>query len=165
MRPDAIVLHHSATADGETVSWNAIRRYHTSWKCAGNIIRPDAVQAMINAGMPVERPWADIGYHFGIERVGERYEILSGRLMTETGAHCTQAGMNKRALGICFVGNFDEEPMPVPQLDLGLKLVRSLMEILGITLGRVYGHRELAHYKSCPGRKFDLKQFRTDLMG
>ena len=165
MRPDAIVIHHSLTPDGLTVSWNAIRRYHTSYRLEGLTIDPAQVNGLLDAGMPVQRPWTDIGYHFGIELVDARYEILTGRMMTETGAHCTQQRMNQRALGVCFVGNFDETPVPVPQLAAGLKLVRSLMEVFGITLGRVYGHRELAPYKSCPGRKFDLRQFRTDLLG
>ena len=164
MRPEAIVLHHSATKDGTTVSWEAIRRYHTSYKLAGNIIDPAQVHALVAAGMPVEKPWSDIGYHFGIELIGDRYQILTGRMMTVTGAHCTQQQMNRRALGICFVGNFDLAPVPVEQLALGMRLVRSLMDLLNIGLGGVYGHRELATYKSCPGRLFDLKQFRTDLM-
>lgn len=165
MKPSAIVLHHSLTKDGATVSWNSIRRYHTSWKCEGIILHPDHVQGIIAQGAPVERPWVDIGYHLGIELVGERYEVLTGRMLTETGAHCREKGMNGRAIGICFVGNFDEQPVPVPQLALGLRLVRSLMEAFDISLGNIYGHRELAPYKSCPGIKFDLKQFRTDLLG
>ncbi|MBI5550728.1 MAG: N-acetylmuramoyl-L-alanine amidase [Desulfobacterales bacterium] len=165
MKPTAIVLHHSLTKDGATVSWNAIRRYHTSWKCDGIILKPEHVAGIINQGAPVERPWTDIGYHFGIELVGDRYEVLTGRMMNEPGAHCPQRGMNKKALGICFVGNFDETPVPVPQLALGLRLVRSLMDAFDISLGNIYGHRELSPYKSCPGKKFDLMQFRTDLLG
>jgi hypothetical protein len=163
MTPDAIVLHHSLTADSQTVSWNAIRRYHTSWKYKGRIISPDQVQDLIEKGASVERPWSDIGYHYGIEQVDDRYEILVGRMMNQTGAHCPLQSMNRRALGICFIGDFDKTPVPDAQWILGVRLVRSLMAILHIGSDRIYGHRELAPYKSCPGTKFDLDQFRSEL--
>jgi len=163
VKPKFIILHHSLTEDGETVSWDAIRRYHTSWKCDGVEIADDHVKAMIAQGMPVEAPWKDIGYHFGIERVGDRYEILIGRMPNEVGAHCSAGGMNFSSIGICFIGNFDKAPVPVAQLSVGIRLVRSLMAVLGIEKNRVLGHREIAPYKSCPGRKFDLNQFRADV--
>jgi len=163
MKPTAIVLHHSLTTDGQTVSWNAIRAYHTSWRCEGYVVKPESVPALIAEAAPVERPWRDIGYHFGIELVGSRYEILTGRMMTETGAHCSAYGMNAKSIGICFIGSFDIEPVPVAQMALGIGLVRTLMQVFRIGPSHVYGHRELAPYKSCPGRRFNLDQFRTDL--
>ncbi len=163
MKPTDILLHHSLTKDGQTVSWNAIRAYHTSWKCEGYVVKAESVPALISQGAPVQKPWRDIGYHFGIELVGSRYEILTGRMMTEPGAHCAAYGMNSRSIGICLVGDFDIAPVPVAQLALALRLVRSLMQIFQIGPSHVYGHRELARYKSCPGVKFDLDQFRTDL--
>jgi hypothetical protein len=163
MKPDAIVLHHSLTEDTRTVSWAAIRHYHTSWKCEGVAIAKDAVNDLINAGMPVEKPWSDIGYHFGIEDINGRFEILVGRMMNEPGAHCTQQNMNRRSLGICFVGCFDVEPPPAGQWMAGVRLVRSLMAAFEMPVGRIFGHRELAPYKSCPGRAFDLRKFRTEV--
>ena len=47
MNPQYIVIHHSLTKDGTVADWEAIRRYHKE----------------ING-------WSDIGYHYGIERVG-----------------------------------------------------------------------------------------------
>jgi N-acetylmuramoyl-L-alanine amidase len=140
MIPTSIILHHSLTADSQTVSWSAIRRYHT--KTLG---------------------WNDIGYHYGIEKVGDHYEILVGRLMTQIGAHTKQESMNAKSLGICLIGNFDDIEPPGEQFDLSLRLVKSLQFIIGIPTDKVYGHREFASYKTCPGKRFDLDKFRSIL--
>jgi hypothetical protein len=140
MKPRRIILHHSLTRDSETVSWGAIRRYH-----------------MQDLG------WRDIGYHFGIERVGDSHEILMGRMIGERGAHCKESEMNKLALGICFVGNFDLEPPRHSAWVLGLRLVRSLCEALTIPYTCVHGHNYYNSHKSCPGKLFDVDLFRSQL--
>lgn len=162
-KPKMIVLHHSLTQDGETVSWQAIRRYHMAWKCDGVAVTPESVNDLMAQGMPVQRPWRDIGYHFGIERIGGRYEVLAGRMITEMGAHCSARHANYTSLGICFVGNFDEVPPPKEQWDLGVRLVASLCDVLGIAVVNIYGHRELATSRSCPGHAFDLEQFKQQV--
>lgn len=133
-----IILHHSLTRDGQTVSWNAIRKYHTR-----------------------DLGWRDIGYHFGIELVGDHYEILLGRQLDETGAHCRQKNMNRKSFGICLVGNFDDHKIPEAQWNLALKLVRSLMHVFTISLENIKGHCEYANYKTCPGKNFSLTAFRS----
>ena len=137
MYPNKIIIHHSLTKDSKTVSWNAIRKYHK------------------------DLGWDDIGYHFGVELVGDNYEILLGRLMTEVGAHTK--GQNKSSIGICLVGNFDDTSPPKQQWDLAAKLVASLCEILYITSRSVYGHRKFASYKSCPGRAFNIGKFKNEI--
>jgi hypothetical protein len=132
-----IILHHSLTKDGATVSWQAIRRYHK-----------------------IDLGWADIGYHFGIELVNNEYEALVGRDLNRQGAHTV--GMNEKGIGICFVGNFDEEDIPKPQWDRGIELVKSLCELLSIPPRNIMGHRDFAP-KSCPGNRFDLGRFRREV--
>ena len=139
-----IMLHHSLTKDGATVSWGAIRKYHTD---------PAGPYKM-----------KDIGYHYGIELVGDRHEILAGRVLTETGAHCYQVGMNSKAIGICLVGNFDEEVPCEGLLHQAARLVKMLMEIFKIPVENVVAHRDYAP-KSCPGKLFDMDKFRARVAG
>lgn len=137
--PSHIILHHSLTKDSGTVSWGAIRKYHTQ-----------------------DKGWRDIGYHFGIEDVGGHYEMFAGRMPDEAGAHCTQQGMNRKSVGICCVGNFDVIEPPYEQLMSCLKLVRYLSAAWGIKTDNVLGHREVAlDGRSCPGRLFDMGEFRS----
>ena len=137
MKPTHIILHHSATADGKTLSWDDIRRYHRE----------------VNE-------WRDIGYQLGIELVENETVILMGRMLDEQGAHCL--GMNDRSIGICFVGNFDLVEPPKDSWDAGLRLVRSLCRVFNIPHENVRGHRDYAR-KTCPGLLFDLDKFRNAL--
>lgn len=141
MRPTHIIIHCSDTRDSGTVSWSAIRKYHM--KTLG---------------------WDDIGYHFGIEKVGYRYEILVGRMMNEAGAHCRENAMNRRSLGICFIGKFDLEPPPLTMFFRGVRLVGSLQEVFGIDRQNVRGHNEFAPHKTCPGVAFHMSEFRSKLV-
>ena len=134
--PEAIVLHHSLTRDNATVSWGRIRRYHVG-----------------------ELGWTDIGYHFGIELARDQYEVFAGRGLDCVGAHCAASGMNRRSLGVCFVGNFDYDPPPSDQWAVGLRLVRSLCNRFDIDPDDIYGHRYFDGRKTCPGRMFDMAAF------
>jgi len=136
MKPEYIILHHSLTKDSKTVSWDNIKDYHVN-----------------------TLGFSDIGYHFGIEKVDNYYQIFSGRMLNETGAHCKQDRMNYKSLGICFVGNYDIDFVPIDMWRLGVRLVSSLCIALDIPYEHIYGHNLLAHYKSCPGKNFDVDLF------
>ena len=144
MKPDCIIIHHSLTEDNKTVSWGAIRDYHINVK-----------------------KWNDIGYNWGIELIGERYEILKGRMDNEEGAHCI--GFNDHSIGICLVGNFDFIEPNSTQMSVLRKLVLSLMEIHNIPKMNVFGHwetyglRNRPPEKSCPGNAFSMFSFRHTL--
>jgi N-acetyl-anhydromuramyl-L-alanine amidase AmpD len=134
------MLHHSLTKDTATVSWDAIRRYHIE----------------VNG-------WKDIGYHFGVELVGSSYQILQGRNLATPGAHCKEQSMNRLAIGICVVGNFDLAPPPPEQLIALRSLVKTLMQEHNIPVENIVLHRQYATYKSCPGKLFPVAEFLASL--
>lgn len=133
MEPKRIIIHHSLTKDSDTVSWGAIRNFHVN-----------------------DNAWSDIGYHFGIEKIRGQTEILMGRVTDRPGAHCR--GNNSDSIGICFVGNFDVDQVPIENWEYGIKLVKFLVRTYGIK--KIVGHTELNSNKSCPGKNFDMDKFR-----
>jgi N-acetylmuramoyl-L-alanine amidase len=157
-----IMIHHSATVDGRTFDWQAIRRYQMSWRIDSTSVTKAEYdrRLAIKDGKRFEPPWRDIGYQFGIELINNHYEIFVGRDLDQVGAHCV--GMNDRAIGICFVGNFDLAPPPAEQWIAGVHFVRSLCRILHIPATQVVPHRDYAQ-KTCPGRMFDMERFRRDV--
>jgi hypothetical protein len=126
MKPNKIIIHHSLTKDSGTVSWGAIRKYH-----------------MQTLG------WNDIGYPFGIELIGDHYETLIGRRPDLTGAHTI--GQNDQSIGICVIGNFDEDPVTTGIKDALQNLLTWLILLYGISSKEIYGHCEFAP-KTCPGK-------------
>ena len=134
--PDTLVIHCSATEDGASVNWQAIRKYHKEVK-----------------------GWSDIGYHFGIENVNLWPECLVGRIPTTPGAHVQHH--NSYTLGLCIVGNFDLYPPAETTWKFAIKICRWIVEQWKIE--KVLGHRELYSGKTCPGTLFDMARFREDL--
>lgn len=142
--PKKVFLHHSLTKDSGTVSWGAIRRYHTQTK---------------------KKPYKDIGYHAGVELVKSGpevyYEILMGRMWDTPGAHVR--GANEDSLGLCFIGNFDLTIPTLAQLQAGAKVVSLWLLLFDLTIGDVHLHREYDPSKSCPGELFSLRDFKSYL--
>ncbi len=137
MKPTFIIIHCSDTEDSGTVSWAAIRRYHV-----GTL------------------GWSDVGYHLCCEQVGNEFEIMTGRPLNHKGAHCRAGGMNNQSLGFCFVGKFEDHPPPPDQLDKAAKYIAGLCSALDISTANIKAHRDYEPHKTCPGKAFDMKQFR-----
>lgn len=126
------VIHHSAAADRPTADLQTYRDWH------------------ING-----RGWSDIGYHYVVERIGDRYEVLAGRPLWRNGSHAP--GVNRTHIGVCFAGNFNEAAPNELQLDAGVDLIVGLA-----CLTNCYPLIE-PHwtYKQtdCPGKLFPLGEF------
>ena len=75
-----IIVHCSATRDGENFEVAEIRKWHLA------------------------RGFNDIGYHFYIDLYGE---IHKGRDINKIGAHCK--GHNRNSIGICYCGGVEAD--------------------------------------------------------
>jgi N-acetylmuramoyl-L-alanine amidase len=130
-----LVVHCSDTPTGRDVSAADIRRWHTDPKPKGN-------------------GWKDIGYSH-VVRIDGTIEL--GRPIEQVGSHV--AGHNSDSLGICLVGR---DKFSYEQYHNLCVLLKSLMAQFNLSPKDVYGHRELANGKSCPGN-LDLDKLRKDI--
>lgn len=118
-----IILHCSATKQGDDFSAGDIRRWH------------------------LQRGFNDIGYHFVVRLDGT---VERGRDMNLAGAHCLNH--NRRSIGICYVGGLDRAGRPAdtrtPAQRVALpELIRRLRR--HHPAATIHGHREFAA-KACP---------------
>lgn len=128
-----IVIHHSASPDHETFkNFDAIKRWHTE-----------------------HNGWRDIGYHWVVEKVNGQLTAIPGRPESDIGAHCP--GRNNDGIGICIVGNFQEQ-IPDPEIyPFVANLCREIMSRHPIQ--EIGGHRDYAA-TVCPGKNFDVEKVR-----
>ncbi len=130
-RPFRITVHHSATAVRQD-SWAAT--------CA-------AIRA-IQTYHVVKKGWADIAYHFVIDRAGRIWE---GRPLAYQGAHAGSTHLNRGNVGIVVLGNF-ERRKPTPGEEAGLSwLVDQLSRRYSISADQIFCHSDLKATR-CPGQ-------------
>lgn len=170
-KPAWIVIHHSFSKDSMTTrNWDSIRSYHMSYRYQGETITEAqwADHAAKGETSGLEKPWLDVGYNFGIENVNGKLMILDGRAIGEVGAHAV--GFNAKSIGICMVGNYDNDPPSDDRLFALASLCRDLQREFSIPRNNVVGHREtfvmrgVPVEKSCPGEKFNMDDFRKRLI-
>lgn len=104
------------------------------------------------------RGWADIGYHFVVDRDGRLWEA---RPIEYQGAHVKYH--NQHNIGVMCLGNFmKQEPSRAQVRRLGQTL-KKLVAIYQIPIDRVYTHRELMP-TLCPGDNLQphVNQMRSD---
>lgn len=120
---DKIILHCSATKEGQHFTTDDINKWH------------------------VARGFARIGYHYVIYLDGS---VHKGRSEDLIGAHCL--GQNATSIGICYIGGLDAKGNPKDtRTDAQKKALVSLVKDLKVRYPKaiVHGHNEFAA-KACP---------------
>jgi len=119
-----IIIHCSATREGQQVSVDTIRDWHLA------------------------KGWNDIGYHFYIDLDGT---INKGRDIDKIGAHCK--GHNRNSIGICYCGGVEadgktpKDTRTQEQKDSLLNVLKTLKAMYPEAV--IYSHNEFAA-KACP---------------
>lgn len=141
----AIVIHHSATENGNAAIFD-------KWHREGN-------------------HWEGVGYDFvignGSDSGDGEVEVTFRWHDQLTGAHCKTPGnwANEDGIGICLVGNFNNTAPTTRQMQSLVQLVRFLQTRYSIPKSRIYGHRTTpgARKTECPGRKFSMYGLKSKL--
>ena len=142
----AIVIHHSATENGNAAIFDRTHRE--------------------------ERHWEGVGYDFvignGIDSGDGEVEVTFRWRRQMAGAHCGGTPgnwANEDAVGICLVGNFNYRTPSERQMQSLSRLIRFLQKRYGISTNRIYGHCNTpgARVTDCPGRKFPMARLKMVL--
>ena len=129
-----IILHCSATREGQDFKASDIKRWH------------------------LKRGFKDIGYHYVIDLDGK---IEVGRPEEKVGAHVS--GHNTNSIGICYIGGLDNKDKPKDtRTDAQKHTMLNLVIALSLkykTITKVTGHNKYAN-KACPC--FDVNKWLED---
>ncbi|MEM9420828.1 MAG: peptidoglycan recognition family protein [Planctomycetota bacterium] len=93
-----------------------------------------------------DRGWADIGYHYIIDRAGR---VIEGRPIKFQGAHVSNN--NEHNLGILVLGNFEKQKPSNAQVQKLGTFTKQMMKTHGVPAHAVRTHREI-NPTQCPGR-------------
>jgi N-acetylmuramoyl-L-alanine amidase len=131
-----IILHCSATREGQDISTETIRGWHVN-----------------------ERGWSDIGYHYVVLLDGT---VDKARPVERQGAHVR--GHNKGSIGICYIGGCDADMNPKDtRTDLQKESLTELISYLMDSYedATLHGHNEFSS-KACPS--FNVKEQYKELI-
>lgn len=138
-----IVIHHSGTDEGSSLSFH---RAH------------------------LKKGWdKGVGYHFIIDngsggKQDGQIEVSPRWIKQEDGAHCKAGGMNIKAIGICLVGNFNNDTITKAQMESLVFLVNMLRENYSIPVRNILRHGHVSGaLTDCPGKHFPWERFKKKL--
>ena len=142
----AIIIHHSATDEGNATIIDKWHRENNGWNGVG-------YDFVIGNGT-----------NSGNGEVEPTYR-WRGQL---TGAHCGGTPgnwANEEGIGICLVGDFDRTTPTSQQMASLAKLVRFLQQRYRIPKSRVFGHGSVpgGHVTDCPGKRFPMNWLKANI--
>jgi hypothetical protein len=133
-----IVIHHSATTTGGAAAFDKMHK---------------------------AKGWDELGYHFvignGTDTRDGQVEVGSRWPRQKWGAHAKTPDnkYNDYGIGICLVGNFDNERPTKAQVQSLSHLVAYLMKTYKIPADRVIGHGD-TKATDCPGKNVHIADIR-----
>ncbi|HDY68495.1 MAG TPA: N-acetylmuramoyl-L-alanine amidase [Candidatus Scalindua sp.] len=134
-----IVLHHSATDEGNAYKFDRYHRKEKKWKNG-------------------------LAYHFVIgngkgSREGE-IEVGNRWKRQIHGAHTANKDINRVSIGICLVGNFEKDYEPAyNQLESLVSLVNYLAKRYNISKSNIIMHNQVVQKNTaCPGKNFPYEK-------
>ena len=138
-----IIIHHSATPRGDSLAFN---------------------------GAHLKRGFSGgVGYDFVIDngtlsKMDGEIEMTPRWLKQQDGRHCKASNMNRKAIGVCLVGNFNEEKVSEQQMASLVSLVSTLRHYYKIPVQKIMGHGQVRGADTdCPGKKFPWQEFHSRL--
>ena len=138
-----IVIHHTATHQGDAYSIDQLHQRRGFWNGLG-------YHFLINNGTN--------GKEDGQIQVGPRW------IKQMDGAHANAAGMNEKGIGIVLVGNFSEKKLSQKELDSLVFLVKTLQNFYRIPSRNVIRHSEVpGKHTECPGTQFPWAEFKRQI--
>lgn len=100
-----------------------------------------------------------IAYHYVIAGDGS-YKKTRG--FDEIGYHAGNWDMNKKSIGICVCGNFDEENPSKEQISALNKILKELVDNYKLKETDIIFHKDVVSYKTCPGLNFLRDNIKLD---
>ncbi len=94
-----------------------------------------------------ELGWADIGYHYVLDRLGEVWEARS---LEHQGAHAGTLALNEGNLGVVILGNYNDQPLNSSQKEGLEDALETWMNRFGVEVDDVQLHGDLKQ-TDCPG--------------
>jgi hypothetical protein len=128
--------------------------HHTAGELQTDAWQPTAaelesIREFHSGSRPGDRQWADIAYHFAIDRAGR---VWQARPLAYQGAHAR--GNNEHNLGIVLLGNFEIQSPSAAQLTALSTFIGFVRGLYRIPLDQVFTHGELVD-TSCPGKTLE----------